>query len=363
MEVTQRIDDELRVFGFTENQILGFMFHLGFTVDQNANYIGVYGINGNEMGLMKNKPSTYLLDSDYEPDDTELLDDTDLIRSCYYTFAKINQEAWHKEETPLSNYINVGAQYLFTGEVNETLWEACSKEKYNAATIDKGYLLFFEILGQDLEENDIKNIADCIWFGKNLALYSAFDDRKSYSFVVDKINTLMSPYLKMMLNYPIQYELNKETYNRQDIFSNIFQSTLKLQSTKLIRDRFLEWMQEKMLDENGILSEEFTFNIDNPGLDYALMSEYGFQFKNSLNSIDYETIFNAGNVYKLIEFEGKDIDLRTYFSIIAQIMNMQFGYDVTNKEWPNYGIFLQFNAFFFIQAMRYSVYPNQLIEE
>jgi hypothetical protein len=360
--ITSRIKDELEIFQLTETQILGFMFHLGYGVDRHARYIGAHGKSGVEIGMMKNNPLSYLLDDEYEIEDNLLEFSNDSITSCYFTFAKVIHEDWVKSDDSIESLINVGPEFLFTGEIDDLLWNNCSGNDFNGVNIDQGFLLFFERIGQELTDLDITDIKDALWYGKDLNKASVIDDPMSYSYVVDKLNTLMSPYLKMILNYPILFELNTAQYENDDLFSNIFNSTLKLEKNKTIRELCSKWQAHIMRNENGVAEVYLDFDEENLGYFIWQMSNDGFQFKNSLNANQFEEIKNAGDVFKLVEFEGKDVDLNTFATIIAQIMHQQYGYDYRIKNWSNYGAYLQYLSFYFLLSMRYSVYFNNLIE-
>jgi len=360
--IIQRIISELSYFELTENQILGYLFHLGYTVDQNARYIGVYGKNGLEVGIMENNPFSYLLESDFEVEDNLLSYDSDEIKSCYYTFAKVIHEIWVENEKSLDSFINVGPQFLFTGEIHEEIWKTNEGTQFIGLSIDAGVLHFFESLGCELADKGITDFNECLWYGHDLYFGSALDDNRSFSYVVDKINTVMSPFLKMFLTYPINVEVNKVSFEETDLYTNVFRALSKIDENTQRRNLSVQWQKDTMFDSEGNLYENYDVVERSMGNLLMQFAYDGFQFKYSLNSIQYKEVQNAGNVLKLEEFEGKDIDLGTYASIISQITHMQFGYDYRENSWLNRGVYLQFLAFYFMLAMRYSVYLENLIE-
>ena len=233
--ITERIISNLKEFKLTENQILGFMFHLGYTIDQYSKYIKVYGNNGVEVGLMANNPFSYLLDDDFEVEENLQSYDSDELRSCYYTFSKVIHEVWVGNEQSLDSFINVGPQFLFTGEIQSEIWEKNDGKPFQGANIDEGFLVFFECIGNSLADGDIIDYYECLWYGQDLHFGSALDDPKSYSYVVDKINTVMSPCLKMLLNYPINIETDKAKFDETDLFTNVFRATILLEDNKQMR--------------------------------------------------------------------------------------------------------------------------------
>jgi hypothetical protein len=361
--ITQRIISDLSYFELTENQILGFLFHLGYTVDQHAKYIGVYGSKGVEVGLMESNPFSYLLDNNFEVEDNQLSHESEEIRSCYYTFAKVIHEVWVESEIALDTFINVGPQFLFTGEIHEEIWKRNEGTPFLGVNIDEGVLVFFECIGNELSERGITDFNECLWYGHDLYFGSAMDDNRSFSYVVDKINTVMSPFLKMFLTYPINVEVNKVSFEETDLYTNVFRASSKIDDNTQRRNLSVQCQKDTMFDSEGNLYENY--NVDEQSMGHLLMqlAYDGFQFKYSLNSIQYKEVQNAGNVLKLEEFEGKDIDLGTYASIIAQITHMQFGYDYRENSWLNRGVYYQFLAFYFMLAMRYSVFLENLIEK
>ena len=359
--ITERIKNELEVFQFNEEQILGFMFHLGFTIDQYAKYIDVYSWRGTR--LMENNPYSYLIDEEFEIEDNLLSYDSDNIRSCYFTFAKVIHEEWVKKIEPLDNFINVGQNYLFTEEMQEDIWNSCSEMEFTGSNVDLGYLIFLENVGIDLKSKGITDCYECLWYGNDLYLGSILDDNASYSYVVDKINTLMPPFLKMMLYYPINIEINKESYNNLNLFSNVFLSAVELEGNDLVKELSCKWMRDRMFNSDGNMLEKYSLIEENLNRTIMQLAFDGFQFKYSLNSIQLDEIINAGNVYQIADLEGTNIDLNTYVTIIVQIIHRQYGLDCRARNWSNYGSYLQFLSFYFILAIRYSVYFNDLIEE
>ena len=359
---TNKIISDLSYFGLSDNQILGFLFHLGYTIDQYAMYIGVYKGSGSEASLMNQNPLSYLLEEDFEIEaDLQSLDSNE-IRCCYYSFAKVIHEIWVQDDKTLDAIINVGPQYLFTGEIHSEIWGTNEGKEFNGFNIDSGFLVFFESIGLALSTSNVIDYRECLWYGKDLWFGSALDDFRSYSYVVDKINTVMSPYLKMLLNYPIDVEINKTFFEENDLFTKIFGLASKLEDNKQMRNLSIEWQRKAMFDVDGNLYENYDIN-EQPLPNLLMQFAYdGFQFKYSLNSIENQEIYNAGNVLKLEQFEGKDVDLPTYASIIAQITHMQFGYDYRQNKWLNTGVYIQFLSFYFMLAMRYSVYPKDLID-
>ena len=359
-EVTDRIDKDLNFYGFDSIQKIGFFFYLGYCSEQFAREQGIYGSNSIESGIMENSPCSYLLDDDYEVEEN-MLGNSDDVRSCFLTFAKVIHEDWVKAKQPLNQIINVGSGYLFTDEINEEIWNYNQGKDFNGTTIDEGYLHFFSTLGNVLNLLKITDINDCLWYGKDLFFASIFDDIKSYSYVVDKLNTLIPPCLKLLLSYPVKFELNKLEYQELSSFSNILKACLKLESNKTIRDQTFNWHKVVMFGDDGNLKDEYELNEDNLGPILMQMAYDGFQFKYSIEQDIYNEIYNEGNVYKL-EQEDKIIDLNTYATIGVQIVHQTFGYDYRIRNWSNYGMFLQFLSLYFITMVRYSVYPKELNE-
>jgi hypothetical protein len=355
--LVERIVDDLDAYELTENQIKGFLFHLGYSVDQYAKYIGVYG----QTGLMKNRPVTYLLPEDLEVDEDDLSYDTDLIRSCYYTFAKVIHELWINNEKKLDEFINVGPEFLFTGELISQLWENNIDKSFIGSIIDKGTLDFLECLGSELNEIVAKSYEYYIWHGNYLAKWSMLDDYQSYSFIVDKINSVMSPYLKSLINYPLSVEMDIENFNQNEVFVQVLLSALKLEENRTFRQSASKWVKECLIDSNDNLKNEYQLYSSNLGGILMQLAMDGFEFKNNLNSVQIQEIENAGNVFDLGELTGTDTDLGQYASIIAQITDQQFGYDFRENNWLNRGVYLQFLSFYFILSMRYSVYFKTII--
>ena len=149
-EVTDRIDKDLNFYGFDSIQKIGFFFYLGYCSEQFAREQGVYGSKSIESGIMGNSPLSYLLDEDYEVEEN-MLEDSDEIRSCFLTFAKVIHEEWFKGKKPLDEIINVGSGYLFTDEINEKIWNYNKGKDFIGTTIDEGYLHFFSTLGEVLD--------------------------------------------------------------------------------------------------------------------------------------------------------------------------------------------------------------------
>ena len=118
-----------------------------------------------------------------------------------------------------------------------------------------------------------------------------------------------------------------------------------------------------MFDDEGNMYDHFNLEKSNLGSLLLQFAYEGFQFKYTLNPVEFNEIYSAGNVYKLEQFEGKDIDLNTYASIIAQITHQQFGYDYRQSTWLNNGTYLQFLSFYFMLSMRYSVYLRNLTDK
>jgi hypothetical protein len=356
IQLLERIVHELDEYQLTQNQKKGFLFHLGYSIDQYAKYIGVYGHNG----LLKNRPVTNILPDNIEVDEEKLSYSTDSIRSCYYTFAKVIQEIWIKNEKLLDEYINVGPQYLYTGELNYTLWENNIGKSFIGVVIDTGTLDFLECLGSEMDEIEADFDYHYVWHGNYLAMWSMMDDYQSYSFIVDKINAVMSPYLKSLINYPLYFELNKENLNQSELLVQVLLSSLKLEENPTFRQMASKWVKDSLLDSNGNLKKEYQLNSNNLGSLLMQFAIDGFHFKYSLNSVQTQDIENAGNVFDLGELIGTDIDLGQYASIIAQISDQQFGYDFRDANWLNKGVYLQFLSFYFILSMRYSVYFKSL---
>jgi hypothetical protein len=353
-----RIIQEIDEYQLSENQKKGFLFHLGYTVDQYARYIGVYGQNG----LMKNKPISFILSDDLEIDEDSTSYSTDSIRGCYYTIAKVIHELWVENETSIDEFINVGPQFLFTGEIISSLWEDNIDKSFNGLTIDTGILDFLECLGKELEEIEVQSFEEYIWHGNYLAMWSMMDDYKSYSFIVDKINAVLSPYLKTILHYPISVEIDIENFHINESFVQVLLSTLKLEDHRTFRQLGSKWSKKVFLESSGIIENKYHSFTKNIGNILMQLAADAFAFRNELNSIQFQEIENAGNVYDLGALIGQDIDLEKYATIIAQITHQQFGYDFRENYWLNKGTYLQFLSFYFILSMRYSVYFNSLIQ-
>lgn len=351
-----RIIHEIDGYQLSENQKKGFLFHLGYTVDQYAKYIGVYGQNG----LMKNKPISYILSDDLEIDEESTSYSTDSIRGCYYTIAKVIHDLWVDSETSLDEFINVGPQFLFTGEIISSLLEGNIDKSFNGITIDTGILDFLECLGRELEEIEVNSYEDYVWHGNYLSMWSMMDDYKSFSFIVDKINAVLSPYLKTILHYPISVEVDPENFNISDTFVQVLLSTLKLEEHRTFRQLGSKWGKKVFLESTDVIENNYQSFTKNLNEILKQLAVDGFEFKCELNSIQFHEIENAGNVYDLGELNGRDVALGQYASIIAQITHQQFGYDFREKNWLNKGIYLQFLSFYFILSMRYSVYFNSL---
>ena len=118
----------------------------------------------------------------------------------------------------------------------------------------------------------------------------------------------MPPSLKLLLSYPVKFELNKSEYLESSPFSNILKACLKLESNKTIRKQTFNWHKVVMFDDEGKLNAEYELNEDNLKSLLLNMAYDGFQFKYSIEQAIYDEIYNEGNVYKL-EQEGKIIDL------------------------------------------------------
>jgi hypothetical protein len=207
-----------------------------------------------------------------------------------------------------------------------------------------------------LDEIDPTNFENYLWHGNHLGMLGMLDDYQSYSFVVDKINTVSSPYLKTFITYPLSIELDKENFNTTDLYSQIFASAIKLEGNKTFRKKATHWQREIMLNEVGILNVEYDFFSSNLGATLYKLALNGFQFKKSLTSDEFQEIKGSGNVFELGELSDQDLDLGKYVNIITQITRQQFGYDFRETNWANKGIYLQFLSFYFILSMRYSVH-------
>ena len=349
---------DLGRYGFTKYQTAGFFFYLGYCSDRFSLVQGLYSRQSSEKGKMNEFPTSYLLDEEYEVQ--ENLFDSEVARSCFVTFAKVIQEDWNKGKAPLSNFVNIGPNYLFTDEFHEGIMDFNVGKKFIGRTIDEGYLDFFETLGSDLNDQDITEINDCVWYGKDLYFASVMDDQNSYNYVVDKLNVLMPPCLKIFLTYPYDYWTSSRDFAQKSLFSKVLKASLSLESNATIRDLTYDWHNKSLLNQNGGLIDDYDSMKNNLGSVLLKLTQTAYDFKNSISKEEFNEIYNDSDVYEF-DSTGQIIDLKSYSYLINEVVRLTFGYDFGQKNWSNNGMLLQFLSFYFMTAVRYSVYPKDVI--
>jgi hypothetical protein len=355
---TNSILRDLGNYGFTKIEQAGFFFYLGYCTDYYAISQGLFSRRTPEPGMMNDFPTSFYLSEEDEIEDNQL--DSDSVRTCFITFAKVIQEEWFKDKRPLSTFINIGPNYLFTDEISEEIWKFNAGKTFIGRTIDEGYLHFFKMLGTELYDNGISEVNDCIWYGRDLYHASIMDDPNSYKYVVDKLITLMPPCLKIFLTYPYEYWKSSYEFHRLNLFTRVFKSALNLEENDTIKETTLDWFQKAILDESGRLLTDFDFRENSPQDLLLHFTTSAIKIKKSLTPGVNEEIYNEPSGFDL-DITGQVIELPAYIYLIKEIVRLNYDYDFNKKNWANRGMMMQYFAFYFITAVRFSVYPKDVI--
>lgn len=355
---TNSIIRDLSFFGFTKTQKAGFFFYLGYCTDYYAISQGLYSSQSTESGMMSNLPTSFFLSEEDEIWDQPI--DSDNLRTCFVTFTKVIQEEWFKDKPPLSTFINIGPNYLFTDDINEEIWRFNAGKPFIGRTIDEGYLHFFKMLGTELFDQGVYEENDCIWYGRDLYHSSIMDDPNSYKYLVDKLITMMPPCLKIFLTYPHEYWKSSNEFHRLNLFTRVFSSALNLERNDTIREISLDWFQKTILDESARIRPELDFRNNSPNDLLVNFTKSAVKIKKSLTNEVIEYIYNVPTGFDL-DINGQVIELAGYSYLIKEILRLNYGYDFKNQNWANEGMMMQYFAFYFKTAIRFSVYPKDVI--
>ena len=72
--ITTRINQNLELFDFDDEQKIGFYFYLGYCANQYARSLGLLDGFFQRQSILSNRPVDYLLPSDFEDEDDLLFD-------------------------------------------------------------------------------------------------------------------------------------------------------------------------------------------------------------------------------------------------------------------------------------------------
>ena len=348
----KRFNDDINQCGFNKSVELGFYFFMGFVGERFSENIGI----GNSKGYYDLFPDSH--------EDKEI--SCDDIRRKIYTIAKLIDEI-SNSKNPLSDNINIGHNFVFTGEIESSLFDEFSDEKFSAITLDNLYTKFFECIGDEMISCNVLTLENVISQSKNTAMWWFLDDQISTRFVVDKLLAMTPPLYKALLYYPINYSFNKKAFDSNSLFSNVLRFSLEnlpsnVDGDKLVNDSILKtihrWHQfvfyddgEKMnpfwdFKEENLISTLLTIALHSSKLVNHIPDNLKLDFKKKC-----ELLAEVDNI-------NESISVKHYTSIIDQLMKSLHGYDLLASNWLNKGLYIQVVGSFYINACLFSVYPT-----
>ena len=267
------------------------------------------------------------------------------------------QEKWSNSKHPLSDDINVGEGYVFEGILDKRIYDHFHELAFTGKNVDDLFLAILRSFGECLSENGIKGFEDCLRQGSNLSSACILDDAHSSIYVFEKLIVVMPPLFEALLNYPILYASDVKAFKANELFSMILNHSLKMKQDGEIKRSIHRWHQYVFYDDKDTINPFWNFSADKHISTLASLALNGSNLKSHLDQRLLSVFLDNPNVFDT-DFAGEIISVMQYLGAIAEIVEINYGYNLAEPNWKNHGVYLQIICFFYCEACLYSVFPK-----